>query len=102
MFLQLGTTSGFGETLLGLFEVDHLPNCFEILRIKMRPAPGTSNEKITYINLDVEILEVEGMLPDVDADDGDMAEERILVSGSYDLQALGGGTVTLRKIASAA
>jgi len=76
MFLQLGTTSGFGETLLGLFEVDDIPDCFEI------------------INLDVEILEVEGMLPDVNADDGDMAEERILVSGSYDLQALGGGTVT--------
>ena len=50
---------------------------------------------MTYISLDIEILEVEGMLPNVDADDGVVAEERILISGSYDFQTLGGGIVAL-------
>jgi len=50
---------------------------------------------MTYISLDVEILEVKSVLPDVDANDGDMGEERILVSRSYNLQTLGGGIVAL-------
>lgn len=37
------------------------------------------------------------MLPNVDADDRNVGEERILVRGSYDLQTLGGGTVALMK-----
>jgi hypothetical protein len=52
---------------------------------------------MTYISLDVEVLEVEGMLPDVNADDRDMAEERILVSSGCDLQTLGGGVVPLKE-----
>jgi hypothetical protein len=52
---------------------------------------------MTYISLDVEILKVEGMLPNVNADDGDVGEEGILVSSSYDLQTLGGRIVALRK-----
>jgi hypothetical protein len=52
---------------------------------------------MTYISLDVEVLEVEGMLPYVNADDRDMAEERILVSSGCDLQTLGGGVVALKE-----
>ena len=33
------------------------------------------------------------MLPDVDADDGDVAEERVLVGGGDDLELLGVGVI---------
>ena len=33
------------------------------------------------------------MLPDVDADDGDVAEERVLVRGGDDLEFLGVGVI---------
>ena len=52
---------------------------------------------MAYINLDVEILEVESMFPNVDTDDRDVTKERILISSSDDFQALGGEIVTLRK-----
>ena len=43
----------------------------------------------THVRLDVEVLEVEGVLPDVDADDGDEGEEGVLVGGRRDLETLG-------------
>ena len=49
----------------------------------------------TYVSLDVEVLEVESVLPDVDADDGDVAQERVLVGGGGELEALGRGVVAL-------
>lgn len=49
----------------------------------------------TYVSLDVEVLEVEGMLPDIDADDGGVGQERVLVGGGDDLKHLGGGVVAL-------
>ena len=51
----------------------------------------------THVGLDVEVLEVEGVLPDVDADEGDVAEERVLVRGGGELDALGGGVVALQE-----
>ena len=42
----------------------------------------------TYVGLDVEVLEVERVLPDVDTDDGDMGEERVLVRRGRDLDDL--------------
>jgi hypothetical protein len=54
-------------------------------------------EDRTHVSFDIEILEVEGMLPDIDADDGDMGQERILVGSGDDLQALGGGVQALHK-----
>jgi len=42
----------------------------------------------THINFDVEVLEVERVFPDIDTDDGDMSEERILVSSSDNLEDL--------------
>jgi hypothetical protein len=44
---------------------------------------------ITHINLDVKILEVESMLPDVDPDDRDVSQKWVLVCSRDDLEALG-------------
>lgn len=35
--------------------------------------------RVTHVSLDVEVLEVEGVLPDINTDDGDVGEERVLV-----------------------
>ena len=53
-------------------------------------------KKGAYVSLDVEVLEVEGVLPDVDADDGDVGEEGVLVGRRRDLEALGRGVQALR------
>jgi hypothetical protein len=49
----------------------------------------------THVGLDVEVLEVERVLSDIDTDDGDEAEERVLVGRSGDLEALSLGVVSL-------
>jgi hypothetical protein len=36
------------------------------------------------------------VLPDVDTDDGDQVQERVLVSGGGNLQTLGGGVQSLK------
>ena len=43
----------------------------------------------THVGLDVEVLEVEGVLPDVDADEGDVRQQGVLVRGGDDFEALG-------------
>jgi hypothetical protein len=43
----------------------------------------------THVSFDIEILEVECMLPDIDSNDGNVGQERILVRGGENLQALG-------------
>ena len=53
--------------------------------------------KGTYVGLDVEVLEVEGVLPDVDADDGDVGQERVLVRGRREVQGLGNRVPALRE-----
>ena len=50
---------------------------------------------MTYVSLDVQVLQVERVLPDVDADDGDVRQERILVGGGRDLDHLGRRVVAL-------
>ncbi len=40
----------------------------------------------TYIGLDVEVLEVESVFPDIDTDNRDVAQERILVGSGNDLE----------------
>jgi len=40
----------------------------------------------TYIDLYIEILQVKGMLPNINTDDGDVSEKRILVGCGDDLQ----------------
>lgn len=52
----------------------------------------------THISLDIEVLEVEGMLPDVNADDRNMSEKRILVGSSGDLETLGAWVQTLQSM----
>ena len=47
----------------------------------------------THVSLDVVVLEVERVLPDVNADDGDVREERVLVRGRHDLELLRHGVV---------
>ena len=37
------------------------------------------------------------MLPDIDTNDGDEGEERVLVSGGGDLETLGGGVQALQR-----
>jgi hypothetical protein len=45
--------------------------------------------KRTYVGANVEVLEVVGVLPDIDADDRDVGQERVLVGGRGDLELLG-------------
>ena len=54
-----------------------------------------ASRRSTHVGLDVEVLEVESVLPDVDTDDGDEAEEGVLVGGGSDLEALSLGVVAL-------
>jgi hypothetical protein len=48
------------------------------------------------VGLDVLVLEVEGVLPDVDSNDRSEGEERVLVGGGSDLELLGGRVVSLK------
>lgn len=41
---------------------------------------------MTYIRLDIEVLEIESVLPNVDANDGEMAGKRVLISSGCDLE----------------
>ena len=50
----------------------------------------------THINLDIEVLEIESVFPDVDTDDGDQVQERVLVSSGGNLQTLGGEVESLK------
>jgi len=64
------------ESLLGLLEVDYIPNRSEV------------------IGFYIFVLKVEGVFPDIDTDDGLMSEKRILVGGSHDFQLFVGRAVT--------
>jgi len=62
---------GLDVSLLSLLEVDNVPDGIEIIR------------------LDILVLQVKGMLPNINSNDGLVGEERVLVSGSDDLELLG-------------
>lgn len=49
----------------------------------------------TYVGLDVEILKVEGVLPDIDTNDGNVGQERVLVGCCDDLKLAIGWVYTL-------
>lgn len=49
----------------------------------------------TYIGLDIKILQIESMLPDINTNDWNVGEKRILISGGNDLETLGGGIKAL-------
>lgn len=67
---ELGAADGLEVALLGLVEVNDVPDGVEV------------------VSLDVQVLEVESVLPDIDADDRDERQERVLVRGSRQLEAL--------------
>jgi len=69
-------SSALEIALLGLFKVNDVPDRFEV------------------VDLDVQVLEVESVLPDVDTDDGDVSEERVLVRRRRDLKTLRRGVET--------
>ncbi len=75
------------EACLSLLEVDDVPNGVEVLK-KADISKRRQVANNTYINFNVQVLQVESVLPDVDTNDGDMAKERILVSSGHDLEAL--------------
>jgi hypothetical protein len=58
--LELGVV---GETLLSLLPVDHVPDGVHILIIFSITLSKES--EIAYVSLDVEILKVKGVLPDI-------------------------------------
>ena len=65
------------------------------MRCSKHTAVCLTTTECTYVSLDVEVLEVERVLPDVDADDGDVGQERVLVRRGGDLNNLGGGVPAL-------
>ena len=67
------------------------------MRCSEHTAVCLTTTECTYVSLDVEVLEVEGVFPNIDANDGDVRQERILVSGSNDLETLGGGVQALKR-----
>jgi hypothetical protein len=77
VFLQLRSVDGLHEALLGLVKVDDIPNSVHV------------------VSLDVEVLEVEGMLPDINTDQGNEREKRVLVWGGGKLKSLSGRVHTL-------
>ena len=99
----LGRLGSLDEAALGLLEVDHVPDRRQVLRTLMISPPfpsphrGTKanakHENATHISLNIMILEIKRVLPDVDADDGDVRQERVLVGGGDDLELLGVGVV---------
>jgi len=71
LYFYAASVLGLDVSLLRLLEVDNIPDGIEI------------------IWLDVLVLQVEGMLPNVNSNDGLVGEERILVRGGDDLELLG-------------
>jgi len=89
-------TQGLNEALLRLLEVNDIPNRIEVLsRAHQRVCLAKGEWTETHIDLDIEVLEVEGVFPDVDTDDRGQVQERVLVSSGGNLQTLGGGVESL-------
>ena len=62
---------------------------------KLRQFPGQIGQ--TDVNFDILVLKVEGVLPDINTDDGNMSEKGILVCSGYDFKSLGRRVETLKK-----
>jgi len=65
------SSQAFIVPLLSFFPVDNTPDSFEI------------------VDLDIQVLEIEGVLPDVNADDGNVRQQRVLISSCHNLKTLG-------------
>ena len=78
--------------LLSLLEIHHVPNRIEILQSISQVAFVIES---THVGLDILVLEVERMLPDINTNDRQVGEERILVCSRRNLQLLGRRVDTL-------
>ena len=86
--LKFGATDCLGVTSLSFIEIDDVPNGIEILADHgFSEQVGRMEDDLrTYVDLYVEILQVKGVFPNVNTDDGDMSEKRILVGCGDNLQ----------------
>ena len=82
---KLMAANSLGIATLSFFEIDDLPDGFEVLRDHQISEKEKRQYIIrTHVSLNVEVLQVKGVLPNVNADDGNVRKERILVgSGDY-------------------
>ena len=73
-FLKLGTADSFVVASLRLFKVDYIPDRSEVLLKRDYVSFHTNwNRDKTDVSFDILVLEVEGMLPNINADDGLMS-----------------------------
>lgn len=80
-------TNSLDVATLSFLEIDHLPNGFEVLGVhKLSEKIIKKRQSIigTHVGLNVEVLQIKGVLPDIDADDGGVGKERILVESGDD------------------
>jgi hypothetical protein len=77
------------EALLRLLEVDDVPDGVKVLEYGVLVEDTDRGRGEAYVRANVEVLEVVGVLPDIDADDWNVGEERVLVRGSSNLELLG-------------
>lgn len=97
---QFTARNSLREPLLCLHKIDDVPDGVEVLHgqnVRHHRATFTISRWGTHLGLDVEILKVKRMFPNVDADDGDVRQERILVGRRHDLERLALGVVTLHR-----
>lgn len=62
--LEFGTADSLVETLLSFLKVDDRPNGVKILADYQ--LKNLKTRRKTYIDLDIAVLEIESMLPDID------------------------------------
>lgn len=63
----------------------------------MRACSAIISRWKTHLDLDVEILKIKRVFPDIDTDDGDVRQERVLVGRRHDLECLALGVVALHR-----
>lgn len=90
--LELGSIRAAGDSSLvasvGLLEVDDVPDRLHVLCDEVSVRRKENQGAYTHISLDVKVLEVESVLPNVDTDDREERKQRVLVRGRRDLQLL--------------
>ena len=69
-FYRHSLLGSIDETLLGLLEVDDVPDSLQVLQHEEFSVSYIGNFTGTYVGFDVLVLEIERVFPDVDADDG--------------------------------
>ena len=72
IFSKLGTIGGFDVARLGFFEVNNKPDRSEILLIDYVSFIYKEEPRQTDVSFNILVLKVEGMLPDINADDGNV------------------------------